>query len=267
MRKDAVRSIAPQSVTRVLQILDALSTADRPIGLAGLSRALNTPKSSLAALLRGLVDTNFVIFSEGAYRLGASAFGLGSALVEARRRLQTSDIIRDGMRYLNNRSGETVLFAVLNNDDACTMTYVDIVESRNAIRFSVTAGDRRPLYCTAGGRALLSAKSNDEVCRYLETAKLQRLASNTEINKAILLEAVQHAREEHIACTHDEAAEGVTGIASLIRDASGTVLGALVVAAPTTCLEDHGTKLVSLVREASETISRNLGYRNVARAA
>ena len=147
------------------------------------------------------------------------------------------------------------------------MTYVDIVESRNAIRFSVTVGDRRPLYCTAGGRALLSAKSDEEVCRYLETAKLERLASNTEINKARLFEAVQHAREEQVARTYDEAAEGVTGTASLIRNASGAVLGALVVAAPTARLKDHGAKLVSLVREASETVSRNLGYRNVAGAA
>ena len=70
-----------------------------------------------------------------------------------------------------------------------------------------------------------------------------------------------------MARTTDEAAEGVTGTASLIRDASGAVLGALVVAAPTARLKDHGAKIVSLVREAAEAISRNLGYRNVASAA
>src|ERR1700756_2561096 len=135
MPNDTVRSIAPQSVTRVLQILDSLSAADRPISLAELSRSLNTPKSSLAALLRGLADTNFVVYSEGAYQLGGAAFGLGSALVEARRRFQTSDVIRHGMQQLNSQCGETVLFAVLNHDDAQTMTYVDMVESRNTIRF------------------------------------------------------------------------------------------------------------------------------------
>ena len=152
MSNDSERSIAPQSVTRVLQILDVLSAAERPVGLAELSRTLNTPKSSLAALLRGLVESGFVIASDSTYRLGARAFGLGSALVEARRRLQTSDIIREGMHNLNLRSGETVLFAVQDDDDAGTMTYVDMVESRTAIRFSVKIGDRRPLYCTAGGR-------------------------------------------------------------------------------------------------------------------
>lgn len=270
MRNDSVRSAAPQSVTRVLQILDALSVAERPTSLAELSRALNTPKSSLAALLRGLVDANFVISSEGVYRLGPSAFGLGGALIEARRRIQTSDLIRDGMRQLNARTGETVLFAVLDNldnDQPRTMTYIDIVESRNAIRFSVTVGDRRPLYCTAGGRALLSAMSDDEVDRYLATTKRKKLTASTELDKSKLIDAVRRAREEHVARTHDEAADGVTGIASLIRGPSGAALGALVVAAPTARLEERGLKLVSLVHEAATTISRNLGYRDVASAA
>ena len=259
MSTDPSRSTAPQSVTRVLQILDTLSTAEQPMGLAGLSRALNTPKSSLAALLRGLVETNFVVVSDGAYRLGARAFGLGSALVEARRHVQTSDLIRDGMRELGSRTGETVLFAVANQDG--TMTYVDMVESRNSIRFSVRIGDRRPLYCTAGGRALLSALPDDEVGAYLKKAKLEKRTAGTETARTKLAAAVRQAREQRVARTHDEAAEGVTGTASLIRDSSGAVLGALVVAAPTARLEEGGGELLSLVREAAQEISRNLGYR------
>lgn len=264
-RGDASSSAAPQSVTRVLQILDALSAADHPVSLADLSRSLGSPKSSLAALLRGLVDTNFAVLSDGAYRLGPGAFGLGSALVEARRRLQTSDIIRDGMRDLSASSGETVLFAVLDDAAASTLTYVDMIESRNAIRFAVAVGDRRPLYCTSGGRALLSAKTDEQVSRYLETAKLRRLTARTEIDRAKLLELVRRARAEQFARTNGEMEDGVSGIAALIRDAR-TVLGALVLAAPTSRLEAHGSKLVSLVREAAKTISSNLGYRNLAGA-
>src|SRR6516165_5880156 len=103
---------SPQSVTRVIQILEVLCGSPGPLSLAHLSRALGAPKSSIAALLRGLAEAGFVVCAEGSYRLGPSAFGLGSALLEARRRLQSSDLIRDGMRLLADRSGETVLFAV-----------------------------------------------------------------------------------------------------------------------------------------------------------
>src|SRR3546814_18638408 len=67
------------------------------------SRELGAPKSSLAALLRGLVEADFVVLTDNAYRLGPAAYGLGSALLEARRRLQSSDLLREGMRRLAER--------------------------------------------------------------------------------------------------------------------------------------------------------------------
>ena len=86
MLTDDRRVNSPQSVTRVIQILEALCASPRPVSLADLSRVLNMPKSSLAALLRGLAEEDFVVSTEGAFRLGPGAFGLGSALIEARRR-------------------------------------------------------------------------------------------------------------------------------------------------------------------------------------
>src|SRR3546814_8583085 len=75
----------------------------------------------------------FVVLSDNAYRLGPAGYGLGSALLEARRRLQSSDLLREGMRRLAERSGETVLLAVRDKQTA-TLTYVDLIESRNALR-------------------------------------------------------------------------------------------------------------------------------------
>jgi IclR family acetate operon transcriptional repressor len=72
---------SPQSVTRVIRILEALCISPGPMSLADLARALDAPKSSLAALLRGLAEEDFVIGVDGAWRLGPGAFGLGSALL------------------------------------------------------------------------------------------------------------------------------------------------------------------------------------------
>ena len=43
---------SPQSVTRVIHILEALCASPEPMGLAQLSRVLQAPKTSIAALLR-----------------------------------------------------------------------------------------------------------------------------------------------------------------------------------------------------------------------
>lgn len=258
---DDRRFSSPQSVTRVIQILEALCASPTPMALAQLSRTLNAPKSSIAALLRGLTEAEFVIPADGVYRLGPSAFGLGSALNEARRRLQSSSFIRDGMRRLAERSGETVLFAVRKAGDD-TMTYVDVIESRNAVRFAVSVGDRRPLYCTSGGRAFLATVSEQELQSYLEGLNPQRLTDKTETNKRQLTEIIAAARKSGVAQTVDQAADGVTGTAAVIRDAASSVVGALIVAAPTSRLQDGGAELARLVLEEAGAISRSLGYRS-----
>ncbi|MDG2001720.1 MAG: IclR family transcriptional regulator [Novosphingobium sp.] len=254
------RAPPPQSVTRVMRILEALCASAEPISLADLSRTLESPKSSLAALLRGLAEENFVVSADGAWRLGPGAFGLGSALTEARRRFQSSDLIRDAMRRLAGHSGETVLLGVLD-EDAQVMTYVDVVESRNAVRFAVAIGDRRPLYATAGGRVLLAARPTDDVAAYFDQLAPGTLTASTETGKARLAEIVDHARNAGFAQTIDQASDGVTGTASVIRDAASVVIGALIVAAPSSRSQDRLDALAQLVCEEAGAISRSLGYR------
>lgn len=251
---------APQSVTRVIQILEALCASADPVSLADLSRLLRAPKSSLAALLRGLADADMIVAYEGSYRLGPAAFGLGSALLEARRRFQTSDLVREGMRRLADRSGETVLFGV-RDKGGMTLTYVEVIESSNPVRFAVSVGDRRALYSTAGGRALLAMESQEDLRRYFSRVKPQRLTTHTETGKRQLAEAIAAARADGVAQTIDQASDGVTGTAAAIRDASGAAIGALIVAAPSSRLKERLAELAKLVRDEAATTSRSLGYR------
>ncbi|MCT2400271.1 IclR family transcriptional regulator [Novosphingobium mangrovi (ex Huang et al. 2023)] len=254
------RGGSPQSVTRVIRLLEALCASNDPVSLADLSRRLSTPKSSLAALLRGLADEDLVVSADGAWRLGPGAFGLGSALTEARRRLHSSDLIREGMRRLCERTGETVLLAV-GDHEGDMVTYVDLVESRNVVRYSVSIGDRRPFYATAGGRALLATCSPEAIASYLKRVAPRRLASTTEIDLATLTQSIEQARADGYAQTVDQAADGVTGTASVIRDAAGGVVGALVVAAPTERAQGRLDELARLTLEEAASISRSLGFR------
>ncbi|MFC6619931.1 IclR family transcriptional regulator [Novosphingobium panipatense] len=259
-RSDERRGGSPQSVTRVIRLLEALCASNEPVSLADLSRRLATPKSSLAALLRGLADEDLVLGAEGAWRLGPGAFGLGSALMEARRRLQSSDLVREGMRRLSARSGETVLLAV-GDDEGDMVTYVDLVESRNVVRYSVSVGDRRPFYATASGRALLATCSPAAVEAYLKRIVPARLSPRTVLGREALSAAVEQARADGYAQTVDQAAEGVTGTAAVVRDAAGGLVGALVIAAPTARASGRLNELARMVQEEAAAISRSLGFR------
>ncbi|WP_428310557.1 IclR family transcriptional regulator [Hydrocarboniphaga sp.] len=261
MPTDDRPSNSPQSVTRVIQILEALCASPAPLSLAQISRTLDAPKSSLAALLRGLAEADFVVSSDSVFRLGPAAYGLGSALLEARRNLQSSDLLREGMRRLAERSKETVLFGV-RDADGSSLTYVDVIESRNAVRFAIALGDRRPLYCTAGGRVLLAALPESELRAYWRALKPQPRTPDTETDKRRLADAVAQARSSGVAQTVDQAADGAAGTASLIFDAAGQVLGALIVAAPSSrVIKGRSEELSKLVVEEASLISATLGYR------
>jgi DNA-binding IclR family transcriptional regulator len=154
-----------------------------------------------------------------------------------------------------------VLFAV-PDADLVAMTYVDVIESRNAVRFAVAVGDRRPLYATAGGRMLLAARSEDAVRAYLAQLQPERLTATAETDKARLALAIAEARAAAVAQTVDQAADGVTGTAALIHDAGGHASGALVVAAPSARSQDRLAELRRLVRAEAGVISRSLGWRD-----
>lgn len=257
---DERRAGAPQSVTRVIRLLEALCASARPLSLADLARALDTPKSSLAALLRGLADEGFVSAIDGAWELGPGAWGLGSALTEARRRLQTPDLVRAGMRRLADRCGETVIFGVRDAGGE-TMTYVEVIESRNSLRFTVPVGDRRQLYATAGGRVLLAAADPAERARYFAQVRPEAFTSATITDRAALARLVDDAAASGFAQTVEQAAAGVAGTAAVVRGADGEVLGALIVAAPSTRLEGRMDALAAMVRDEAALISRSLGFR------
>ena len=65
-----------------------------------------------------------------------------------------------------------------------------------------------------------------------------------------------------VAQTVEQTSEGVTGTAAAIRDAAGTVIGALIVAAPSLRLTHRLAELRRLVREEAATVSRSLGHRS-----
>jgi DNA-binding IclR family transcriptional regulator len=64
-----------------------------------------------------------------------------------------------------------------------------------------------------------------------------------------------------VAQTVDQAAEGVTGTAATIRDAAGLVVGAMVVAAPSSRAQGRLEALAELVRKEAADTSRSLGFR------
>lgn len=255
-RKMRTQRAPAKSPQRSLGVLQQLALRGESQTLAELARSLKTPKTSLLIVLRSLCETGHVSQSGPVYQLGPESHFLAHQIV-ARRSLPR--IARPILEEVAAETGETAVLTVLTADKN-EIVHLEKVESSNALRFAATVGDRRPLYCTAGGLILLSHRPLQGIESYIRTVKLQALASNTISSKATLRRRVRSVARAGVCVSINQSSEGHTGIAAPIYDHEGTAIASLVIAAQSTRVEHRANELCEKARAASRRISRLLGY-------
>ncbi|MFM0316167.1 IclR family transcriptional regulator [Paraburkholderia nemoris] len=218
----------PRSLTRLLGLFDVLAKASDGMSLAELNVALESPKSSLLNLLRPLVAEGFLMHDGGRYRLGPSIFRLSANVMAV---WNFSKMLRPYLVELSERTHETVYIGVLDPEHK-VITYVDVIESAQSIRYSMIVGMRRPLYCTAAGRVLLAYAPDEFVTEYMRTVKLERHTEQTTVNKKVLREELQHIVETGLSVSRGELLPDSAGLSSPIFGPNGEVIAAMAVGAP-----------------------------------
>lgn len=244
----------PRSLMRVLNIFDSLAKREEGMTLAELSTALSSPKTSLLGLLRPMVSASFLVQSGGRYRLGPAIYQLSVNILAGR---TFSKVIRKFLEDLAERSGESVYLAAMDRDTRLA-TYIEGIESRQAVRYAVPAGTARPLYVSAAGRVLLAYQEDEWRERYIKSTKLISPVTGTPIDKAWLKEELRRIREVGVAVSTGEAVPGAAGIAAPLLLPDGTATHALLIAAPADRLERALPVLRQLITEVSESASAAL---------
>ncbi|WP_336951147.1 IclR family transcriptional regulator [Sphingobium aromaticivastans] len=252
-------SRSPLSVLRVVQILDILAVSRPHCTLGELSRRIGAPKSSLLNLLNGLVEGRFVTVEDARYSLGPASFGLAAAIIENMPG-SLMKAVRDTMAELARAVDETVIFAVPDSDGT-SVIYLEVIDSSHNVRFATASGTRRPLYCTAAGRVLLAERTEAAIQEYLRLLQPKALTATTETDKKRLLAAIITARTDGVSVTQNEASPSAAGIAAIVRNAGGTAIGAITLAAPLDRFQAEKARLIELVRKAAYRASHDLGYR------
>lgn len=260
MPQPSPRRSSPRSAVRVLQILDTLSDEAGDWSLSALSRALGTPKSSLLVLLRGLTATGHIRQSGGTYQLTGGAYTLASHILSRR---HFPEVARPVLEDVVARTGETAVIGVLSEDGQSTV-FVDKVESPSALRFSTKIGDRRALYASAAGHVLLAFGPPDAQQTYIRDVKIRPMTPTAIATKKELRAAIDAARKDGIAVSRNQVTEGVTGFGAPIFGASGELIGALSLAAPSSRAKGKIAELTSLARQAAASISTLMGYQPAA---
>jgi DNA-binding IclR family transcriptional regulator len=247
-----------RATDRVIDILELTAASRDGLPLKDLSLRVETPKSSLLPLLRTLSARGYLEQGRaGEYRLGRRALELA---VRSPGRRDLVEAARPALDALMRRTSESAFLTTLAAD-AAAVVFIDVVETDQLIRYTVTVGQRSPLHATANGKAILAVLPAAEREEILRTVRLKRYTDRTITTLPALRAALDEIRAAGVGVSLDEIVRGASGIAAPVYDRDGRVVGACAVGGPTDRMKPRMRQLTADVKDTARTISLLLGWR------
>jgi IclR family transcriptional regulator, acetate operon repressor len=236
---------------RLVALFESLAKSEEGVSLAELSATIRAPKSSLLGILRSMVTAGYMEHGHGLYRLGPKSFRLAADILAIRR---FPNLVRPILQDLAVKSGETVFLVVLDRL-AQRVTYADIIDSANPVRYTVPTGTTRPLYVSAGGLMLLAYQEAGWIDTYIRSTRLEPLTPRTITDPKQLHERLALIRREGFSISLGETVPGAAGVAAPIFNGDGSVDAGVLIGSPMDRFDQQLPELKRLLREAITRVS------------
>lgn len=239
-----------QSIARAGAVLRALEAAPAGLTLGDLSTAVGLPKSTVHRLVAALTTEELVgVGPDGRIRLGGGLARLGAASRES-----LGAELMPILRQVYSDLDETVDLAVL---DGGVARFVEQIAAPHRLRAVSAVGAAFPLHCTANGKALLAALSDEHVLSLLPS-RLERFTANTIVERKALLPQLAQARADGVVYDREEHTEGICAVGAAVLDAGGAPVAAISVPVPTPRFDGRDARYAERVRAAARHASRRL---------
>ncbi|NUT97727.1 MAG: IclR family transcriptional regulator [Saccharothrix sp.] len=247
------RPNAVKSADRTVELLEVLSSSERPLTLTELHRELSYPKSSLYMLLQTLVARGWVELdtTRGTYGIGVRALLVGTSYLDHDPVVQVAIRVMEQVRREIN---ETVHLARLDGAD---VVYLASRESEHHLRVVSRVGRRLPAHSTSLGKALLAARTPQEVDAILPV-KLEPLTPNTVVDRVALHTQLAGFRSVGYAHEREENTPGL-GCFAVALPYRSPVLDAMSCSVPLGRLTpEHEKQVVDALLHGARTITELL---------
>jgi DNA-binding IclR family transcriptional regulator len=249
---ERVARVAPMG--RWLRVAEAFGER-REWGVRDLAASVGLPHTVVHRILRSMVEEGMITVTGRPVR-----FFVGPRLMRLASRVtkQTSleALGRGILAETSRQCGETVMIGVYDRQSR-RFAVIDAIESPHAVRYaSELLRSWSELHVGASGRGILAFLPSDEVEEILAAAKFKEANAVDAVR-----DHIREARARGYATSHGERGAGGVGAAAPIRDATGAVVGDIIISWP----ESRGgvrraLELGPLAAAAAADLSRALGY-------
>jgi IclR family pca regulon transcriptional regulator len=241
------------SAQKALAVLEAFGQGRRVLKLAEAAEVAGITKPSAQRCIHTLEVLGYLRRDRRGtgWSLTPRALGIAHAYLFGYR------LIEQATRHLvdlNRATGESVS---LSEPDGTDMVFIARFPSHKRFLIDFPVGTRLPMYCTASGRAYLSALPTEEVQRVLQGSALRALTPMTVTDPKRILGLIDTARHDGYASSDQESYRGDLTVAAAVIGAGGHPIGSINISAPTSrwTLEDMRERLAPLLIETARAVS------------
>jgi IclR family acetate operon transcriptional repressor len=223
----ALRREKGSSITRVLEIIEAISRSERPMSPAELAFSLDIPKPSIHRLLQQLEADGYVqINMRGLLVPGDRMHSIALGVLHSSRFKALRQAI---LKNLAQSIGETCGIAI---PDGTEMIYYDRVQTNWPLRIHLPVGTHTPIWCTASGKLYLSSLPEERRQRIIGKLSLDKLARNTLTECKLLESELLKVQEYELGTDNEEFIDGMVACSVPIKDQDGKLFACLFTHAP-----------------------------------
>ena len=245
------------SVAKAMELLQALSRAEKPLTLAELTECSGYPKSTVVGLLPTMRAYDVITQTpEGKYALGLRLFEYGR---QVERKWDISRVARPYMEHLSQRTGASVMLSICEGGSVITL---DQVEARDKLRIVSDAGARLPIYCTSQGKVFLAHMSRTSAEALLRAQHMTQFTPHTITDLTALMQEIDLCRTDGYAIENGEYKIGLRSISAPVYTVEGKAAYAVGVIGM--FRSPHSEEFRAAVEQVCVTasmISTALGYR------
>ncbi|MCO8267147.1 IclR family transcriptional regulator [Haloferax sp. AB510] len=214
---------AIQTTMAILKTLEDMGRA----GVTEITNEVPASKTTVYNHLTTLRQAGYVVKGDrDQYQIGLRFLETARA---AKRRYPIRDVVEKELENLADQTGEIAHFGVAENGLAYNLT---AKYGGKAVQTPFYEGYRTPMHVTAAGKAILAARTDEEVETYIDEYGLQPQTENSITNRDDLLEEIRSVREQGVAFNREENILGLVGVAVALTGTGDNVAGALCILGP-----------------------------------